>query len=423
MIIRRLYSNKQKDDITPGLLTGGALGLGAVGVAGYATPVVEEKYNNYINAGIKPNAVEDYSGLKFSVGDIVSAERKGGAYSHFGVVTSIGPDGKPIITNYTNPSSLDPRYTVVKESTLEQFGHGGRIHIEKNSGRFTPEEIQRRAQEFINNGYGQYSVSKNNCEHFARELANGKKESFQVGKVVDKVKGKVGSVFQGVYDKAATTSGQKLAEKSAEVLEKSAPVYESIMKGISGISERLQKRFSKVDVKAAKNALELLKDEAKTLVSNKKGFEIRKSLSKDLGGLSHFGKYQTAYLSSAGAAVGGMTGCASAGRRAKKDAEEYNLEKGTLEYDNFIKSRKHEGAMKGAALGAGSGALLSKGVDFTRGKVIADKARASHNLDLGKDYVGLGRNMRGVRSEEDITKVTNNWGEIGSYLNGVKKGL
>ena len=128
------------------LLTGGALLAG--------------KYykNKYIPSITKPK--ETYNNVKANIGDIVSASRMGGFYSHYGVVTGYDKKGRPLVTNYTNPTSLDPRKSIVTVSSLKDFGENGKITVHRNNGKFTPEEIVNRSKQAIKNQNGGYTLTE-----------------------------------------------------------------------------------------------------------------------------------------------------------------------------------------------------------------------------------------------------------------------
>lgn len=364
------------------------IGAGAAVVGTGAALIARNQYKKYIDKSKKPE--KNYDDIKANIGDIVSASRHGGLYSHYGVVTGMDKSGKPIITNYTNPVGLDPRNSKVIDSSLKDFAEGGDIKVMKSQGKFSPEQLRRRAEKYKKKGFGHYSITRNNCEHFARELADDEHISTQVLDPIQKVV-------------------KKTANKIGKLKGKSAPE---------------SKNFSKTNkTTTPKNAMDLLKGQAQHMIS-KDGFEIRKHLSKDLGGLSHFNKYQDVYLTAGGGLVGGVTGRLKAKKRAQKEAkEDYGLRKGTLEYDNYVDRKKKEGTLRGALVGGGLGFASSKGVDTIRGKAIADKARAGHDLDLGKNYMALGKSMRGVKSEEDIEKVKRNFKEVADYGKGIMESL
>lgn len=356
------------------------IGAGVVAAGTGAALIARNQYKKYINKSRKPE--KNYDDIKADIGDIVSASRHGGIYSHYGVVTGMDESGKPIITNYTNPVGLDPRNSVVIDSSLKDFAEGGDITILKSKGKFSPEQLRERAERYKKGGFGHYSITRNNCEHFARELADDEHISTQVIN----------------------------------------PVNETVKKISDKIKTHEQtRRFSKVNT--SKNAMDLLKGQAQHTLS-REGFEIRKHLSKDLGGLSHFNRYQDVYLTAGGSLVGGVTGRLRAKKRAQKEAKEnYGLRKGTLEYDNYVDKKKKEGTLKGALVGGGLGFASSKGVDTIRGKAVADKARVGHDLDLGKNYMALGKSMRGIKSEEDIEKIKRNFKEVADYGKGIAKSL
>ena len=308
----------------------------------------------------------------------------GGFYSHYGVVTGYDKKGRPLVTNYTNPTSLDPRKSIVTVSSLKDFGHNGKITVHRNNGKFTPEEIVNRSKQAIKNQNGGYSITGNNCEHFARELANGEHVSTQVNEKLP---------FVG---------------KFKEAKRRISPILSSI------------KQFSVSSTQ--KEAPSMLKGQFQHIIANK-GFDIRKNLSKDLGGLSHFNKYQDHYLTGGMALAGGMIGRARAKHDAKRKARSYRLREGTPEYENYVSRKANEGMLKGAAIGGTVGFGSSKATDAIRGKVIADKAKLSNGLDLGTNYLALGKSMRGIKSEDDIDRIKNNYKEVLSFGKGVINAL
>ena len=245
---KRLAKKKRRKNIAKGV-------VGAATVTGGALLARKYYKNKYIPSITKPK--ETYNNVKANIGDIVSASRMGGFYSHYGVVTGYDKKGRPLVTNYTNPTSLDPRKSIVTVSSLKDFGNNGKITVHRNNGKFTPEEIVNRSKQAIKNQNGGYSITGNNCEHFARELANGEHVSTQVNEKLP---------FVGKYK-----------EKKRRI----SPILSSI------------KQFSVSSTQ--KEAPSMLKGQFQHIIANK-GFDIRKNLSKDLGGLSHFNRYQDHYL-------------------------------------------------------------------------------------------------------------------------------
>lgn len=372
---KRLAKKKRRKNIAKGV-------VGAATVTGGALLAGKYYKNKYIPSITKPK--ETYNNVKANIGDIVSASRMGGFYSHYGVVTGYDKKGRPLVTNYTNPTSLDPRKSIVTVSSLKDFGNNGKITVHRNNGKFTPEEIVNRSKQAIKNQNGGYSITGNNCEHFARELANGEHVSTQVNEKLP---------FVG---------------KFKEVKRSISPILSSI------------KQFSVSSTQ--KEAPSMLKGQFQHIIANK-GFDIRKNLSKDLGGLSHFNRYQDHYLTGGMALAGGMIGRARAKHDAKRKARSYRLREGTPEYENYVSRKTNEGMLKGAAIGGTVGFGTSKATDAIRGKVIADKAKLSNGLDLGTNYLALGKSMRGIKSEDDIDRIKNNYKEVLSFGKGVINAL
>ena len=372
---KRLAKKKRRENIAKGV-------VGAATVTGGALLAGKYYKNKYIPSITKPK--ETYNNVKANIGDIVSASRMGGFYSHYGVVTGYDKKGRPLVTNYTNPTSLDPRKSIVTVSSLKDFGKNGKITVHRNNGKFTPEEIVNRSKQAIKNQNGGYSITGNNCEHFARELANGEHVSTQVNEKLP---------FVG---------------KFKEAKRRISPIISSI------------KQFSVSSTQ--KEAPSMLKGQFQHIIANK-GFDIRKNLSKDLGGLSHFNRYQDHYLTGGMALAGGMIGRARAKHDAKRKARSYRLREGTPEYENYVSRKANEGMLKGAAIGGTVGFGSSKATDAIRGKVIADKAKLSNGLDLGTNYLALGKSMRGIKSEDDINRIKNNYKEVLSFGKGVINAL
>lgn len=306
-----------------------------------------------------------------SVGDILAVDRHGGSYQHYGVVTGLDGKGGYTMTHFTDPTNRsDPRKARVIKSSVAAFAEGDPYRVVGKS-KFSPEELSKRAQSFLDSGFGDYSLTQNNCEHFARNLATGEKRSTQV-------ENKIGRL------------------------------------GALAIGELRKRLFSDTP----SNAPFLVQGQKQHLLANSL-YDIRKHLSKDLGGLGHFDRNQTTYLATGGSVLGGLAGRFMAGRRAKKKAEDhYGLEPGTLEYDNYIRDAKTRGTIRGAAFGGLAGSAGSKAIDYTRGRIIADKAKYGKGLDLGTNYATIGRGFRGVKSEEDIDRAQRNVEEVIGYLGG-----
>ena len=345
----------KKGDKTKGALIGAGIG----GAAGAGVKAGRNKYKQWLLKGA-PKKVT-YDAAKYQNGDIMIVHR-GNGMDHYGIYVG---DGK--IIEYGS-KKRDPRKAHLRTVSLQEFGSGDTIRTEAPKG-FTRDEVVQRAQDRLRDGQnGKYHLINNNCEHFARDVANGTRVSTQVTDILSKI-------------------GLK------------------------------PKTYSAVQ----KEAVDLLSDQGKHLIS-KNLFKIRKHLSKDLGGLRHIDKYQTAYLSGGGSVLGGAVGRYRGGKKAKKEAEEkYGLKKGTLEYDNYVRRGKDRGTIIGAGVGAGLGFGASKGMDYVRGKVVSDKARIK-GQDLGHDYLNIGKGFRGL-GEKEIDTIKGNWREVGDYVKAFKDAI
>lgn len=138
--------------------------------------------------------------------------------------------------------------------------------------------------------------------------------------------------------------------------------------------------------------------------------------------MNHFDRNQSRYLAGGGSVIGGITGRKRSEKIAKKDAQKYGLKEGTMVYDEFIRRRKDRGTLKGAGVGGALGFGASKGIDLARGKVVADMAKA-RGQELGKNYLGIGKGFRGIKSSKDINTIMDNWKETGEYVNSLRKAV
>lgn len=303
----------------------------------------------------------------YQPGDILAANR--GKYSHMGIYVG---DGK--VVEY-GVDAYDPRAASRRKVPFSIFAGSSPVTAEAPSGNFTRQQVVDRAISAIGTDPGKYNIRNNNCEHFAREIANGVRESNQVSNLFYK-------------------PINRLKESILKTVHYSQPSATTLLTNQGKLSTN-------------------------SILNSNALFNVRKNLTSDLGGMSHFDRNQTTYLSGAGSILGAGIGTIRAKKKAKKDAKKYGLKKGTLEYDNFMKSRKREGFLKGAGIGAGIGFGASKGVDTIRGKVIADKMGAKYGINLdknGRNYMKFGKNMRGINSEEQVSKISNNWAEVGDYV-------
>jgi len=97
-------------------------------------------------------------------------------YSHHGIYAG---DGNVIHYTGAEKEKKDP---LVKETDIEDFLKGGKLRRHDYKKRLLSIETLSLARNHLsNNGY---SLTLNNCEHFATYCATGKKKSKQVRKAV-----------------------------------------------------------------------------------------------------------------------------------------------------------------------------------------------------------------------------------------------
>lgn len=106
-------------------------------------------------------------------GDILKADR--GSYVHYGIAAR---GGKVIEFGHENRFKRDSLR--VAKIPIDKFANGDPVQLEHPLGPFQPNEIVKRAASHVGKSYGDYSLLGNNCEHFAREMAEGKRHSTQV---------------------------------------------------------------------------------------------------------------------------------------------------------------------------------------------------------------------------------------------------
>jgi len=97
-------------------------------------------------------------------------------YSHHGIYAGNGN-----VIHYTGEEK-EKKDPLVRETDIEDFLKGGKLRRRDYKKHLPPSEILSLAKNHLcNNGY---SITLNNCEHFATYCATGKKKSKQVRKVV-----------------------------------------------------------------------------------------------------------------------------------------------------------------------------------------------------------------------------------------------
>lgn len=318
----------------------------------------------------------------YQKGDLLIADR--GAMKHYGVWMGDGT-----VVEYGSDTH-DPRMASRRRVSIRKFKGNSPISNEAPSGIFNRDEILERASSAVGTDHGGYNLRNNNCEHFARDIVNGDRTSTQV-----------------------TSRLSKFGNKNIDILKN------KLFPGL------MSKKFSDTNsVRGTGPALvgNQINQLKTNLLNSDLIFKARKNLTPELGGMNHFDKNQTQYLSGAGSILGAGIGAIRSKRKAKKKAKKYGLKKGTLDYDEFVKNNTREGFLKGAAVGGAVGFGASKGIDAYRGKEIAGKIRQNYGeLKNNKiNYFKFGKNMRGINSEEQVNNIMNNWKEVSDYA---KSGL
>ena len=102
-------------------------------------------------------------------------------FSHHGIYAG---DGNVIHYTGEEKEKKDP---LVRETIIEDFLKGGKLRRRNYKKHLPPSETLSLAKKHLsNNGY---SITLNNCEHFASYCATGKKKSKQVRKAIGGVLG------------------------------------------------------------------------------------------------------------------------------------------------------------------------------------------------------------------------------------------
>jgi cell wall-associated NlpC family hydrolase len=107
-----------------------------------------------------------------SLGDHIYVKRL--LYSHHGIYAG---DGKVIHYTGEEKEKKDPS---VRETNIDGFLKGGKLKKRNHKRRLPSSETLSLAKEHLSDK--NYSLTLNNCEHFATYCATGKKKSNQVRK-------------------------------------------------------------------------------------------------------------------------------------------------------------------------------------------------------------------------------------------------
>ena len=112
-------------------------------------------------------------------GDHIYVRRNGLLYSHHGIYAG---DGNVIHYKGDDKEKQDPTVIMTR---LEIFLSGGKLRRRNYKKRLPYSESLRIAREHLSEKG--YSLSGNNCEHFATYCATGKKKSRQVRRAVGSI--------------------------------------------------------------------------------------------------------------------------------------------------------------------------------------------------------------------------------------------
>ena len=110
------------------------------------------------------------------LGDHIYVRRRGLLYSHHGIYAG---DGMVIHFKGTEKEKRDP---AVMATDMDNFLRGGKLKRRNYKRRLPPFETLRIARKHL--AKKGYSLTFNNCEHFATYCATGKKKSVQVRRVL-----------------------------------------------------------------------------------------------------------------------------------------------------------------------------------------------------------------------------------------------
>ena len=136
---------------------------GAIYKTGRARGIREEKARR--KGGINKKDIK--------AGDILKVNR--GPYTHYGIAAS-----KNNVIEFGHENRFKRNTLRVAKIPYEKFSKDDPVQLEHPMGPFEPKEVVKRAKSYIGKDYGDYSLLGNNCEHFAREMAEGKRHSTQV---------------------------------------------------------------------------------------------------------------------------------------------------------------------------------------------------------------------------------------------------
>ena len=135
---------------------------------------------------------------KLNYGDHIYVRRKGLLYSHHGIYAG---EGTVIHFKGMVKEKKDP---VVIITDIDNFLKNGKLRRRKYINRLPPSETLRIARDHLSKKG--YSLTFNNCEHFATYCVTGKKRSRQI-------RGVVGGIVGITFTVAAAFFRKKRAKK------------------------------------------------------------------------------------------------------------------------------------------------------------------------------------------------------------------
>jgi cell wall-associated NlpC family hydrolase len=123
----------------------------------------------------------DLSMKDLSIGDHIYVRRRGFLYSHHGIYAGNGN-----VIHYAG-AEKEKKGPFVQETEIKDFLKGGKLRRRDYIKRLPHSETLRIAKNYLSNKG--YSLTFNNCEHFATFCATGKKKSNQIRNVVGAIVG------------------------------------------------------------------------------------------------------------------------------------------------------------------------------------------------------------------------------------------
>jgi hypothetical protein len=150
-----------------------------------------------------------------SKGDVIWAFRF--PYFHCGVyedensVIHFAPDEKN--------GSKSKESAIIHITSLEEFTHGSPVSVIEftNEKCFPPDEVIKRARSRLNETG--YSLSLNNCDHFATWCKTGKKHSIQVDSVKELIIAICKAIDNSGNKETKLAKGAEIASKIHEIVE------------------------------------------------------------------------------------------------------------------------------------------------------------------------------------------------------------